>query len=171
MVRVDYREHDAGKRGRGRPGESPPLKPRLPYANVYSRGFCLQLNFKLSSLRQIDDAAALGTLGQMSEGLSLLVWRERAVRKGAELVGVWVFAGFELFAQGSPSVICFALSGNAVDSEVCNSERRLISISRGSVPSTSSALRSLSPSAWRYFKSRFRSSATRRLSRRLIVAS
>src|SRR5271154_1861846 len=122
--------------------------------------------------RERNDAAAVWTNGQMGESLFPLVRRQNVLDEGAELICVWVLPGLKEIAHilsdaGMDAVIAV----NGVVCEVCSRARRFNSISRGSAPRASSAARLLRPPVWRLGRRRLRRSATRRLSRRLTVAS
>ena len=88
--------------------------------------------------------------GQMRERLLLLMRGQSVLDEGVELVRVWMLPGLEKFAHGcldAPAASAVVCSENEVVCELCSKARRLISRSRGSLPSASSAARLLNPPA------------------------
>src|SRR5580698_879869 len=109
----------------------------------------------------------------MREHLLLLVRGQGALEERVKLVRVWMLPGLEKFAHScldAAVALAAVCSENEEVCELCSKARRLISRSRGSLPSVSSAARLLKPPAWSCCSSRFRKSVSSRLSRRLIVA-
>ena len=100
--------------------------------------------------RESDDLPAVRADRQMRERLLLLVRGQGALDEGVELVRVWMLPGLEKFAHScldAEAAFAAVFSENDVVCELCNKARRLISRSRGSLPSASSAARLLNPPA------------------------
>src|ERR1700722_19290553 len=158
----------SGKRGNPRPCEMPAGEPTMANSGFQNQRRIGRWKRKRNNL------PAGRTIGKMRECRLLLMRGQSVLDKGVELVRVWMLPGLKSFAHSCPEgIAAFATvcSENAVICELCNKARRLISRSRGSLPSASSAARLLNPPACRCFSSRLRRSVSRRLSRRLIVAS
>jgi hypothetical protein len=84
----------------------------------------------------------------MCECLLVFVRGERVLNEGIELVRVWMVPALEEIAHGClHAALGFVavFSENEVFCELCSKVRRLISRSRGSLSSASSAARLLSP--------------------------
>ena len=100
--------------------------------------------------REGNNLPAVRAKGEMRECLLLLMRGQGVFDEGAELVRVWMLPGLKNFAHSCPdAAAAFAAvcSENEVACELCSKARRLISRSRGSLPSASSAARLLSPPA------------------------
>lgn len=100
--------------------------------------------------RKRNDLPAVRANGEMRECLLLLMRGQGVFDEGAELVRVWMLPGLKNFAHGCPdaaAAFVAVCSENEVVCELCSKARRLISRSRGSLPSASSAARLLSPPA------------------------
>src|SRR5271156_5465807 len=99
----------------------------------------------------------------MRKGLLLLMLRQGVFDEGVELVRVWMLPGLEKFAHScldSAAAFAVVCSENEVVCELCSKARRLISRSRGSLPSASSAARLLNPPACSCCSSRLRKSVS-----------
>ena len=100
--------------------------------------------------RERNDLPAGRASGKMRECLLLLMRGQGVLDEGVELVRVWMLPGLKNFAHSCPdgaaasAAICFE---NELVCELCSKARKLISRSRGSLPSASSAARLLNPPA------------------------
>jgi hypothetical protein len=100
--------------------------------------------------REGNDLPAVRAKGEMRERLLLLVRGQGVLDEGIKLVRVWMLPGLKNFAHSCPdaaAVFVAVCSENEVVCELCSKARRLISRSRGSLPSASSAARLLRPPA------------------------
>ena len=100
--------------------------------------------------RERNNLPAVGADSEMGQCLLLLMRGQSVLNEGVELVRVWMLPGLDEFAHGCPDAglksdaVC---SENVLVCELCSKARRLISRSRGSLPSASSAARLLNPPA------------------------
>jgi hypothetical protein len=140
MENKEDHQHDSGERG-----NSCPCPPAM--ANRFGlRDWRLVTGRK----REGNDLPAVRAKGEMRKRLLLLVRRQGALDEGVKLVRVWMLPGLEKFAHScldaavASAAVC---SENEVVCELCSKARRLISRSRGSLPSASSAARLLNPPA------------------------
>ncbi len=100
--------------------------------------------------REGNDLPALRAKGEMHERLLLLVCGQSVLDEGVKLIRVWMLPGLEKFAHScldAAVALAAVCSENEVVCELCSKARRLISRSRGSLPSASSAARLLNPPA------------------------
>ncbi len=100
--------------------------------------------------RKRNDLPAGWTIGKMRERLLLLMRGQSVLGERVELVRVWMLPGLKNFAHSCPdgaAAFTAVCSENEEICELCNKARRLISRSRGSLPSASSAARLLNPPA------------------------
>jgi hypothetical protein len=137
-------QDESSKRRNPRPCGMPAGKPAM--ANSGMQDWRLIGRRK----RKRNDLAASRTIRKMRERLLLLMRGQCVLDQGVELVRVWMLPGLKNFAHSCPDgaaafeAVC---SENEVVCELCNKARRLISRSRGSLPSASSAARLLNPPA------------------------
>jgi hypothetical protein len=138
-------ENDGGKRGNPRPCRVPAGEPSL--ANRFGLpGWELIAGRK----RERNDLPAGRADSEMSHCLLLLVEGQSVFHEGVELVRVWMLPGLDEFAHSCPDAALEShafCSENELVCELCSKARRLISRSRGSLPSASSAARLLNPPA------------------------
>ena len=140
MANEEDHQDDSGERGN--PCPCPPAM-----ANRFGRQ---DGRLGCGRKREGNDLPAVRAKGEMRKRLLLLVRRQGVLYESVELVRVWMLPGLEKFAHScldaavASAAVC---SENEEVCELCSKARRLISRSRGSLPSASSAARLLDPPA------------------------